>query len=216
MTPARDEILKRLRRGARAPRLERPPAMASGVGWGEPCGSDVERFAERFRRFLTVGGEVYGSFQAVESVERAAEAVAETLRTRDVTRLTVHPSRLCREVLDRAVGKGLRLTCDAQPAEADAALCEADWLCVETGSYAVRSREGWARSASLLPPEQMVLARESSLVDSLATLFANVSASEASCAAVISGPSRTADVEKTLVVPAHGPQALHLILILGL
>ncbi len=215
MTPARERILRRLREASREPGHERPPALSSVAGWGPPGASPIETFAERFRHFLTVGDETYGSFRTARSIEEAAQSAAEVLRSAGAGSLVAHPSALCVEVLDLLPENGFSPARADLVAAAEAALCEAALLCVATGSYLIRPGAGWARAGSLLPPVQVVLGRESALVGSLGEALQAVSGWNASCCAVISGPSRTADVEKTLVVPAHGPRELHLILALG-
>ena len=77
-----------------------------------------------------------------------------------------------------------------------------------------------ARSASLLPHIHIALVMPDQFVSGLDDLFPLLRFdlrvhNRKLCSAVtfITGPSRTADIELTLVVGVHGPQELHVILL---
>jgi L-lactate dehydrogenase complex protein LldG len=92
---------------------------------------------------------------------------------------------------------------------------EALALVAETGSLLLAlTEETTPWSTALLPPVQRALARASSLVSSLEEGLWRASEAGAPHVILVAGPSRTADVEKTLVVPAHGPRELHLVVLL--
>jgi L-lactate dehydrogenase complex protein LldG len=82
----------------------------------------------------------------------------------------------------------------------------------ETGTVVMRSREG--RRAALLPPQQLVLLHALEVVPGLSELYADVAGSEPAAALVqITGPSRTADIEMTLVTGVHGPEGVFVVVI---
>jgi L-lactate dehydrogenase complex protein LldG len=86
----------------------------------------------------------------------------------------------------------------------------------DTGSIVVASGPGRARSASLLPPTHLALLRVSDLYPDLPTWMAQQGSSLLPTTAnlvIITGPSRTADIELTLVMGVHGPREIHIILI---
>jgi L-lactate dehydrogenase complex protein LldG len=93
----------------------------------------------------------------------------------------------------------------------------------DIGGIVVRSGEGRARLASLLPPAHIALVRPDqfypSLYDWMQTLQAEGRLEETFAGAanltVITGPSRTADIEKMLVLGVHGPKTLHVICVDG-
>ena len=86
----------------------------------------------------------------------------------------------------------------------------------ETGSVAVRARPEEPRSLSLLPPVHVVVADRSQLVPDLFDLFAALaSAGLPSGLALITGPSKTGDIELRLVTGVHGPGEVHVVLITG-
>ena len=94
----------------------------------------------------------------------------------------------------------------------DAGLTECDALVAQTGSVLVTSRSAGGRALSVLPPHHVVLARRDQLVpglpDAFALLQTRYGASYPSMISFITGPSRTGDIERILVLGAHGPKKL--------
>ena len=85
----------------------------------------------------------------------------------------------------------------------------------ETGSVVVMSGPGRPRLASLLPPVHVALVTRAQLVPSLGAWLAErpgFPAESANCV-VITGPSRTADIEMTLTRGVHGPRAIHIVFV---
>jgi L-lactate dehydrogenase complex protein LldG len=90
-----------------------------------------------------------------------------------------------------------------------------DYALADTGSLVVLAGEGRARSVSLLPPVHVALVKPEQVIAGLDDLFSLLSerGNPSSAIAFITGPSRTADIELTLVVGVHGPQQLHVVLL---
>jgi L-lactate dehydrogenase complex protein LldG len=74
------------------------------------------------------------------------------------------------------------------------------------------SRSAGGRALSVLPPHHVVLARRDQLIadlqDAYALLRAKHSNDWPSFISLITGPSRTGDIERILVLGAHGPKRL--------
>lgn len=90
-------------------------------------------------------------------------------------------------------------------------------LIARLGSIMVSSAQASGRRLIVYPDVHVVVAYASQIVPDLADAL-NVVAERyknnfPSLVSVISGPSRTADIEKTLVMGAHGPRELYLFLI---
>jgi L-lactate dehydrogenase complex protein LldG len=113
----------------------------------------------------------------------------------------------------------IRWSSEGAPAEASqATITLAEALIAQTGSILVSAACG-GRGASVIAPCHIVYATTAQLVPDLATALGRVSQEgmldRNSFACVISGSSRTADIEKILVQGAHGPRRLVVILQTG-
>jgi L-lactate utilization protein LutC len=101
---------------------------------------------------------------------------------------------------------------NASVREADLGVTGCDCLIARTGSIAVSTRSAGGRALSVLPPVHLVIARREQIVPDLDAAFAlwqdRYGQSWPSNLCVITGPSRTADIEKILVMGAHGPKRL--------
>lgn len=94
----------------------------------------------------------------------------------------------------------------------DAGITECDALIAQTGSVLVTNRSAGGRALSVLPPHHVVLARREQLLRDLPAAFEllkkKYSANYPSMISFITGPSRTGDIERILVLGAHGPKKL--------
>jgi len=92
----------------------------------------------------------------------------------------------------------------------------AEALIAETGTVALSLAHRDEALASLLVDTHVVLAHPSLLLPDLATYHARraarPTASRERLDVLLTGPSRTADIEKTLVIPAHGPRRMIVVL----
>lgn len=93
----------------------------------------------------------------------------------------------------------------------------ADFCLAETATLVMKSRPGQARSVSLVPSIHVAVIRLEQLLTNLKELYALLRWSPeqreeglTNCMTFISGPSKTADIELTMVHGAHGPRELHL------
>lgn len=84
----------------------------------------------------------------------------------------------------------------------------------ETGTLVLGSASERHRLVSLVPPVHLALVRVADLVPDLDAAMEHLNRSGLPpLVSFITGPSRTADIELTLVVGVHGPQELHVILL---
>jgi L-lactate dehydrogenase complex protein LldG len=75
----------------------------------------------------------------------------------------------------------------------------------ETGSIVVRASAANGRALSLVPPVYVAIVEPQNLVPDLIDLFAKMSRDGGGGATIITGPSKTADIEMELVIGVHGP-----------
>lgn len=92
----------------------------------------------------------------------------------------------------------------------------ADWGIAESATIVQLTRPGRPRSTSLVPSIHIALLPLSHLVADLAEAFALVRREpEHASMVLISGPSKTADIEACMVLGAHGPRAMLLLVLTG-
>ncbi len=103
---------------------------------------------------------------------------------------------------------------NATVSECDLGVTTCDCLVAQTGSIIVSTISAGGRSLSVLAPVHLVLAQREQLVPDLVAamnlLRKRYHLHWPSALSVITGPSRTADIEKILVMGAHGPKRLAL------
>lgn len=104
---------------------------------------------------------------------------------------------------------------DFEQAEVGITLCES--LIARNGSVMISNQHAAGRRLSIFPHHHVVVARTGQLVLDLKEAFQGLKdkygAQLPSMITTITGPSRTADIEKTLVLGAHGPKELFVFLI---
>lgn len=100
-------------------------------------------------------------------------------------------------------------------AACEVGISECDALVAQTGTVLLCTKSGGGRALSVLPPHHVVLARRDQLLPDLPTAFAvlheRYGDTWPSLVTFITGPSRTGDIERILVLGAHGPKRLTVI-----
>ncbi|MFN3316728.1 MAG: lactate utilization protein C, partial [Raineya sp.] len=100
--------------------------------------------------------------------------------------------------------------------KADIGITTCEMLIARDGGVLVSSRQKAGRRLSVFPHIHVVVAFTSQLVYDVETALQKIRElykQMPSMLSFINGPSRTADIEKTLVLGAHGPKELHIFLI---
>jgi L-lactate dehydrogenase complex protein LldG len=118
----------------------------------------------------------------------------------------------------RTAGEAERGRLKAEAFAADAGITGADYAIAETGTIALHPRAGLSRLVSLAPPVHIAVVERGSVLPSLDELFvlereSLLRGELPSYMNLISGPSRTGDIEATIVQGIHGPLETHLVLV---
>lgn len=113
----------------------------------------------------------------------------------------------------RAEEAGFRVHRGAAPVLEGAETSEAVYGLADTGSVVLVASPEEPRARSLLPPVHVSLLREDRILPGLPELFAAVGEALPSALAIVTGPSRSADIEQTLTVGVHGPGEVHVVLL---
>ncbi len=102
---------------------------------------------------------------------------------------------------------------DTAPGSEAVALSAADFAIAETGTLVFLSGTARPSSWHFLPGVECVLVRRTIIVPALEDLFAKLAGETLPATLnLVTGPSRTADIEQTIERGAHGPRALHIFL----
>ena len=83
----------------------------------------------------------------------------------------------------------------------------------ETGTIVCSSAGGRAVQAGLLPSHHVAIVRRETIVATLNDLFSAAAAGPPTNLTLVTGPSRTADIELTLAIGVHGPGRLDVIVV---
>jgi L-lactate dehydrogenase complex protein LldG len=146
-------------------------------------------------------------------VEELAERVVNFLRQQNARRIALPTSPLLEKTgVTQAICSGDinarqwdAMTLD-QLYEFDASVTDVYAAVAETGSLVVRASPGHGRGLSLVPRVHVAVVEPKNFVGDLVDLFEKMAKDGiASGTSIITGPSRTADIEMSLVVGVHGP-----------
>jgi L-lactate dehydrogenase complex protein LldG len=92
-----------------------------------------------------------------------------------------------------------------QSYDVDCGITDVAYAIAETGSLVIRPTPGHGRSLSLAPALHIAIIEQRNLIADLVDLFNMLPRDGSGTATIISGPSKTADIEGNLVVGVHGP-----------
>lgn len=181
-------------------------------GWMPPGG---DTFEEQVARFRAASAELKTDFRFVGSRE---EAFAELARIRDAEGWKSVATHRAEQPSAAAASLGLPVIHTDEGYDVDAlescdvGISGCDVLVAQTGTVVVTNRSAGGRALSVLPPHHVVVATRDQLVRDLTAAFARVQetygANYPSMVSFITGPSRTGDIERILVLGAHGPKKL--------
>ena len=218
MTPAKEEILRRIRQATHdVPAQERPEDVPVERGYRKeddaPREEIVERFAERVAEYEAT---VYRVNEA-----ELFEAIVEACQRRGVRRLVV-PADLPEGWIPEGVeplrdgADGQHLTNEELDGSAGA-LTGCSLGIAQTGTIVLDAGEGQGRRAlTLLPDYHLCVVREDQIVGLVPEAFARLEATvkgEGRAITFISGPSATSDIELNRVEGVHGPRTLEVLIV---
>ena len=221
---ARREILHAIRTnlGSSPPDPLSVPERREALSAPSPEGRGSQ--GVRIKHFTEQLTAVGAQWTTVRSETEAAAALARILADAGARRVVGSDAPLVQRIL-AAVGNDIvidrleRLSRDELFA-CDAGVTTAQWGIADTGTLVLESARERSRLLSLVPPIHVAVLSMRCICESLGDALARLSVaspgrspSGASHAITfITGPSRTSDIELTLVVGVHGPQTVHVLL----
>jgi L-lactate dehydrogenase complex protein LldG len=196
---------------------ERFPLPASPQEWLPLVGATLEEQIELFRQNAE---NLKAEFRVCADMNEAIQCLQTLAANSDWKKIGLH-----RGELTDAVARELSLAevrTDNGYAindleSCDAALTECEALVAQTGSVLVSATSAGGRALSVLPPHHVVLARRNQMEPDLTVALQRVQEKFKnkfpSFLSFISGPSRTGDIERILVLGVHGPKKLTILLL---
>lgn len=225
MTGEREKILGRIREALRVaaprpgdhihPRPEIPAEFAPDRDVGRWLPAVGNSFEDRIATFQAQSIELKTDFLLLGSREEMNAKLREIAMAEGWKAVASHHGELTGHACN-AVGLPTMNTDGgyfvSELERCDAGITQCDALIAQTGSVVITAKSAGGRALSVLPPHHVVLARREQLLADLPSAFALLRHKYApdypSFLSVITGPSRTGDIERILVLGAHGPRKL--------
>ncbi|MEY3392833.1 MAG: hypothetical protein RLZZ322_1682 [Verrucomicrobiota bacterium] len=225
MSDARSDIFARIREALKVkapkPHLKGEPVAGKTSAVAKPWLPDGGEDAEGS---LGILAEQLAKLKAVlirvPDHAAAAKAVADLSKEKKWKKVAYHGHPLLRPV-------AAALSCETWEADAsfekqklegcDAGVTTCESIVAQLGAILVSSASSGGRALSILPHVHVVVAETAQVVPDLGSALALAKARHGdqmpSMLSFITGPSRTGDIERILVLGAHGPKELYLVLV---
>jgi len=220
MITSREKILNEVRKATAIPsQLPTSPdnidqRIAKSLASITPKGNEALR--EQFKKELEL---VSGEFHLVRDQEEAAALVSIITSQSGYKKLAVSGEELCQDIARRVNEKNLDIqliyaTKIEHPkrkhelASIPASLVEASFAIADTGSLVFLYDESRTSLPHFLSDCIFVVIKQQQIIANQFDLFNKLSVEKAKNMVFVTGPSRTADIEKVLTLGAHGPRRL--------
>ncbi len=164
-------------------------------------GDLAEAFAQRLSFWQT-------DVRMLDSMADVPAAVADVLRGKNMAQ-RVHIAPDSALALDLPGIEVLR----EPPGQNDAAVTEVPFAIAETGTLAYLAGKGRPASWHFRPVLEIAVLRASDVVPELEDVLKRLGGVLPSTLNLVSGPSRTGDIEQTMELGAHGPKSLAVLVV---
>jgi L-lactate dehydrogenase complex protein LldG len=210
---SKSKILNKLRTAVSSRREAVPPVVPDKEIYAD-YQADKD---EMLQQFIVRQENLHGEVITCISVEEMARALSNILNPFEPETAKYFPDELIDQVFK--IDPGLKNFFDYKSSLSisspdfsryEVGVSGAEYLVSRTGSIFLNSKTAGGRRLTVLPPVHIVLARRDQMVSSLDNVIQEIKNREMdwSYATFITGPSRTSDIEKRLVLGAHGPKRL--------
>jgi L-lactate dehydrogenase complex protein LldG len=199
MTTARDAIFANIRKHR-------------GAGAATPAAYDFPKSADLSAHFIAKARTAIADVREIADIAEAPDAVRAILSGLNVARRVHIPavSPLAQLSWDRVPDVTVS---PHPPTGEDTALSLAEYAVAETGTLAFLSGPRAPSSWHYRPGREIAILRRETILPRLEDLFAKLRADGLPATLnLVTGPSRTADIEQTIELGAHGPCALHILI----
>ena len=203
MNPAWEEILNKLKSAVHSvpeePDFEQPVYHSIGLPLELAFKENLEK--------------INGFVHLYETKEELFSRLKEFLSTKQKEGIFCNEDEICNRL--NTFGISFQQSVEL-PKNIEVGITGCEFLIAHTGSVMVSSAQKGGRQMFVYPPVHIVIANKNQLVGYLEEAYSGIikkyKNNLPSQIALITGPSRTADIEKTLVLGAHGPRELRVFL----
>ncbi len=193
---SRDEILSALRRNA--PALRALPDLPHGIIYADPVAQFEKVFGSVGGRCIRVSG---------------LAGLAERIKTLEIVRT----ARTVASLVPGVPGRGIDLTAVKDPhdlAALDVSILPAELGVAENGAVWIPGSTMGPHRAVFVIAQHVILALQAgSIVSNMHQAYERVRIEHPGFGLFLSGPSKTADIEQSLVVGAHGARSCTMLLV---
>ena len=207
-TTSREKILKKIR-NALISKAENPyPSLDTESSVFHPIEDSLDiTFAQEFTKAA-------GQFIYCEDVEELKDNLLSLISENNWENIFCLDNNI-KKILNDA---GIEFSSEESSfIDMEVGITNCEFLIARLGSIMVSSKQTSGRRMNVFPPSHIILADTSQIVpdikQALEAIKEKYQNSLPSLISVITGPSRTADIEKTLVMGAHGPKNLFVFLL---
>ena len=202
---ARENIMNRIRQALNNPvPLPFPLRQGSELSFTGRMEDEEVMFAEAFTK-------LQGKFAFCTGVADLEIQLISLFEERAWTKI------YCPDPAIRALLQGANISLHDDLATCDVSLTGCEYLVARTGSMVLSSKQAEGRTASVYAPVHICIAYSRQVVyditDALRFMQEKYKGQFPSMISFAAGPSRTADIEKTLVTGVHGPKEVYCFLV---
>jgi len=207
VSPSKENILKKIRKAlSNSTPLPFPKSEGTESVY-QPLQQEPEvEFAEQFTKLL-------GRFVFCINQQELAFQVNSLIKKQDWTKVYCAEDKLIASFADQLADRLVK----TDLANCDVSITGCEYLVARTGSIVMSAAQQSGRNVSVYAPVHICIGYTNQLVydvkDALQGMKDKYGNNLPSLITFATGPSRTADIEKTLVVGVHGPKEVYLFLV---
>ncbi len=169
--------------------------------------------------------KINGECFVASNFDDAAKIISSIIKNNNYKSIVVNNSLTIKKVISSDMSLNIKYVSEIETrtnfnkalAEVDVGISYGEYLVAQTGSAILIHNNDEPRLLSLLPEASIIVSRATNLVNELSEVIQLLKDRnlfiESNCISIISGPSRTADIEKVLVTGVHGPKKMYVIIV---
>jgi len=191
---SREQILNKIKQNNIVPKADLPEYDNFGITYDN-------KFAEFSRVLSTVGGEAISTDK-----EKLDEVILSLYADEKVIVSNVEESKLGNFVAnDESDPHDLK--------HIDLAIVKGEFAVAENGAVWLKNNDNRHRSLYFIAQNIIIVVKKSDILNNMHEAYERISFDDKGYGVFVSGPSKTADIEQSLVIGAHGPKSGYVIFI---